>query len=113
MTAPRLSRLHKRLLWWLCADEQRTGGVITSHHQELVQAVPSAKGNSSHSLRQLETRDLLRIGRALGGQAAYVTLTPAGRQKASQLERSYDQEIIIGGTRTCNHIVCHTSPRHL
>jgi hypothetical protein len=70
----------------LRADEQRTGGVITSSHQELVQAVPRAKGNISHSLRLLETQGLIRIGRSSGGLAEYVTLTMAGRQKASQIE---------------------------
>jgi hypothetical protein len=45
MTAPRLSRLQKRMLCWLSADERRTRGVIASSHQELVQAMPSAKGN--------------------------------------------------------------------
>ena len=46
--------------------------------------MPSAKGNISHSLRRLETQGLIRIGRSPGGLAEYVTLTMAGRQKASQ-----------------------------
>ena len=87
MTTTRLSRLQKRMLCWLSADERRTGGVIASSHQELVQAVPSAKGNIGHSLRLLETQGLIRIGRSLGGQEECVTLTSAGRQKASQLIR--------------------------
>jgi DNA-binding MarR family transcriptional regulator len=86
MTAPRLSRLQKRMLCWLSADERRTRGVIASSHQELVQAMPSAKGNISHSLRRLETQGLIRIGRSPGGLAEYVTLTMRGRQKASQIE---------------------------
>ena len=86
MTAPRLSRLQKRSLCWLRADERRTRGMIASSHQELVQAMPSAKGNISHSLRRLETQGLSRIGRSSGGLAEYVTLTMLGRQKASQRE---------------------------
>jgi DNA-binding MarR family transcriptional regulator len=90
MTATRLSRLQRRMLRWLHADERRSRGVIASSHQELVQAMPSAKGNISHSLRLLEMRGLIRIGRSPGGQAEYVTLTTAGRQKAAQLAGSYD-----------------------
>ena len=90
MTATRLSRLQKQMLRWLHADERRSRGVIASSHQELVQAVPSAKGNISHSLRLLEPQGLIRIGRSPGGRAEYVTLTTAGRQKAAQLTGSYD-----------------------
>lgn len=90
MPATRLSRLQKRLLRWLHDDEQRTGGVITSSHQELVQAMPSAKGTISHSLRLLEMRGWIRIARSLDGKAEDVMLTTAGRQKASHTEGSYD-----------------------
>ena len=101
MTAPRLSRLQKQMLRWLQADERRSRGVIASRHQELVQAVPSAKGNMSHSLRLLETRGLIRIGRSPGGRAEYVTLTTAGRQKAVQLTGSDDEGITVSGTKIC------------
>jgi DNA-binding MarR family transcriptional regulator len=90
MTATRLSQLQTRRLRWLHADERRSRGVIASSHQELVQALPSAKGNISHSLRLLETRGLIRIDRSPGGRAEYVTLTTAGRQKVAQLAGSYD-----------------------
>ena len=43
MAAVRLSRLQKRILRWLAADEQRTRGMITSSHPELAAALPSAK----------------------------------------------------------------------
>ena len=59
MAAVRLSRLQTRILRWLAADEQRTRGMITSSHPELVAALPSAKGNISHSLRRLETQGLI------------------------------------------------------
>ena len=45
MAAVRLSRLQRQMLRWLVADEQRTRGMITSSHPELVAALPSAKGN--------------------------------------------------------------------
>ena len=102
MTATRLSRLQKQMLRWLHADERRSRGVIASSHQELVQAVPSAKGNMSHSLRLLETRGLIRIGRSPGGQAEYVTLTTAGRQKAAQLAGRDAYGRTVGRTRPCH-----------
>ena len=64
MAAVRLSRLQKRILRWLAADEQRTRGMITSSHPELAAALPSAKGNLSHSLRRLETQGLIVMTRA-------------------------------------------------
>ena len=90
MTAMRLSRLQKQMLRWLQADARRSRGVLASRHQELAQAVPSAKGTMSHSLRLLDTRGLIRVGRSPGGHAEYVTLTTAGRQRATQLAGSYD-----------------------
>jgi DNA-binding MarR family transcriptional regulator len=55
-----------------------------------VQALPHAKGNISHSLRLLEGRGLVEIGRSPGGQAENVRLTSSGCQKASELSGSYD-----------------------
>ena len=52
MAPVRLSPLQRRMLRWLAADEQRTRGMITRSHPELVAAVPSAKGNMSHRLRR-------------------------------------------------------------
>ena len=72
-------------LRWLLADERRLGPMVSSSHQALVVALPNAKGNISHSLRTLETRGLITIGRTLGGKAAYVALTLEGRNLASKL----------------------------
>jgi hypothetical protein len=52
MATVRLSQLQRCMLRWLAADEKRTRGMITRSHPELVAAVPSAKGNISHSLRR-------------------------------------------------------------
>ncbi len=90
MTAPRLSRLQKRMLSWLWRDEQRTGGVISSSYHELVCALPNAKGNLSHSLRLLETRGWIVIGRTRGGKAENLYLTREGRQQALKLSGSYE-----------------------
>ena len=84
MTTVRLSQLHKRILYWLAADHQRTQGRITSSHQELVRALQRDKGNISHSLRTLEVRGWLVIARSSGGKAESLRLTPEGQKGASQ-----------------------------
>src|SRR2546426_3947515 len=90
MAARRLSRRHKRILQWLTADHQRTRGMITSSHQDLVRALPGDKGNISHSLQTLEARGLIVIGRSPGGKAESLWLTPEGQKWASQLTGSWD-----------------------
>jgi hypothetical protein len=77
------------MLWWLAADEQRTRGMLTRSHPELVAALPSAKGNISHSLRRLETQSLMVMTCTPGGKTASGYLTAAGRQKARKLTGSY------------------------
>ncbi len=81
----RLSTLQKRVLCWLDAKERRTDRIFSSSHHQLVQALPHAKGNISDSLRLLEARGLVEIGRSPGGQAEYVRLTSEGYQKASEI----------------------------
>lgn len=90
MAARRLSRRQKRLLQWLVADHQRTRGMITSSHQDLVRALPGDKGNISHSLQTLEARGLIVIRRSPGGKAESLWLTPEGQKWASQLTGSCD-----------------------
>jgi DNA-binding MarR family transcriptional regulator len=90
MAAQRLSRRQKPILQWLAADQQRTRGMITSSHQDLVRALPGDKGNISHSLRTLEARGLIGIGRSPCGQAASVWLTSQGQKRAPQLAGSCD-----------------------
>lgn len=86
----RLSKLQKCILCWLDAEERRTDRIFSSSHQKLVQILPNAKGNISYSLRLLEARGLVEIGRSPGGQAEHVRLTLKGCQKASELTGSYD-----------------------
>ena len=90
MAAQRLSRRQKHLRQWLAADHQRTRGMITSSHQDWGRALPGDEGNISHSLRTLEARGLIGIGRSPGGKAESVWLTSEGQKWAPQLAGSYD-----------------------
>lgn len=90
MAATRLSQLQKRILRGLAADAQRTKGVIASSHQELVRALQGDKSNISHSLRTLEARGWLVIGRSFGGYAESVILTPKGQNWVRSFTGSCD-----------------------
>ena len=85
MATVRLSQLQKHILRWLIADHQRTKGVIASSHPELVRALQRDKGNISHSLRTLEARGWIVLGRTPGGRAESLYLTPTGLEKASEI----------------------------
>jgi DNA-binding MarR family transcriptional regulator len=85
MGAWRLSRLQQQILHWLATDHQRTRGMIVSSHEDLVKGLPADKGNLSRSLRTLEERGWIVIGRSPGGKAQHITLTPAGSQRASEM----------------------------
>jgi DNA-binding MarR family transcriptional regulator len=81
----RVSRLQQQIVRWLAADQQRTRGMIVSSHEDLVKALPVDKGNLSRSLRTLEARGWIVLGRSPGGKAQHVTLTPEGSQRASEI----------------------------
>ena len=85
MAAQRVSRLQKQMLRWLLADHHRTSGVIASSHEALVKALGGNKGNISHSLRTLEARGWIVLGRTSGGRAESLYLTPTGLEKASEI----------------------------
>ena len=91
MAARRFSSLQKRLLAWLARDEQRTRGMISSSHQDLVSALQGDKGNISHSLHTLEARGLLVVVRSQGGKAEALYLTAAGKKWAHQFPGSCDE----------------------
>ena len=84
----RLSRLQKRILRWLAADEQRTRRLVARSPPELGAALPSAQGTISHSLRRWERQGLLSMSRTPGGKTEAVYLTAEGRQQALQLTGS-------------------------
>ena len=83
----RLSRLQPRILRWLAVDHQRTKGRIVSRHEDLVKALREDKSNISRSLRTLEARGWLMIGRSPGGKAQHVTLTSEDAQRASEMTK--------------------------
>jgi DNA-binding MarR family transcriptional regulator len=85
MATQRVSRLQKQMLRWLLTDHQRTRGVLASSHEELVKALGRDKGNLSHSLRTLEARGWIGLGRTPGGRAESLYRTPAGLEKASEI----------------------------
>lgn len=86
----RLSRLQRRILAWLAAEDQRTRGTMAASHQDLVHAVGGDKGNMSTSLKGLERKGLIRIHRTSGGHAEAVDLTAAGRHRVAALTGSCD-----------------------
>jgi DNA-binding MarR family transcriptional regulator len=79
MAPERLSRLQRRILAWLLAEDQRLRGTMAASHQDLVQALAHDKGNVSTSLKGLEAKGLVTITRTPGGRAEAVNVTPAGR----------------------------------
>jgi DNA-binding MarR family transcriptional regulator len=78
--APRLSRLQRRILAWLVAEDARLRGTMSASHQDLVHVLAHDKGNLSRSLANLEAKGLIRIVRATSGKAEAVDMTPAGRR---------------------------------
>ncbi|ETX03614.1 MAG: hypothetical protein ETSY1_46695 (plasmid) [Candidatus Entotheonella factor] len=85
MAARRLSKLQRQILSGMWTQHERTQGGISTGHLELVQTLGHDKSNVSHSLRTLEARGLITIGRSPGGQAIHLDLTPEGRKLASKL----------------------------
>jgi DNA-binding MarR family transcriptional regulator len=85
MAVQRLSRLQKRIMRLLLAEHHRTRGGTSMGHLELVKALAGDKSNISHSLRTLETRGWIVIGRTPGGRAEDLDLTPEGLEKASEI----------------------------
>ena len=85
MATWRLSRLQQRILRWLAVDHQRTKGLIVSSHEDLVKALREDQSHISRSLRTLEVRGWLMIGRSPGGKAQHGTLTSEGAQRASEM----------------------------
>ena len=83
----RLSRLHQRILPWLAMDHQRTKGMIVRSHADLVKARREGKSKISRSLRTLEVRGWIMIGRSPGGKAQHGTLTAEGAQRASEITK--------------------------
>src|SRR2546422_8982255 len=113
MAAQRLSRRQQHILHWWAADHQRTRGMITRSHQDLVRALPGDKGNMRHSLQTLAARSLMVIGRSPGGKAESLWLTPEGQKWAAQLAGSCDEgetDVAAMGYRACNSLYVAPAP---
>jgi DNA-binding MarR family transcriptional regulator len=83
MADQRLSRLQRRILAWLLAEEQRTRGTMSAAHEDLTRALVAQgydKGNVSTSLKGLAAKGLVTIRHTPGGKAEVVDLPPAGRR---------------------------------
>ncbi len=79
MTAHRLSRLQRRILAWLEAEVVRSKGSRSPGHQDLVRALAGVHRQSiSRSLKSLEARRLVVVGRTPWGEAEYVNLVRQG-----------------------------------
>ena len=88
MPAKRLSRLQRRILAWLVAEDQRTRGTMAASHEDLVRAMAHDKGNLSTSLKGLATKGLVTITRTTGDKAEAVDLTAEGRNQVTPLTAS-------------------------
>jgi DNA-binding MarR family transcriptional regulator len=91
MARERLSRLQRRILTWLVAEDRRLRGTMAAEHQALVRALVARgvdKGNASTSLKGLEAKGLVTISRTSGGKAEAVDLTAEGRTRVTPLTAS-------------------------
>jgi DNA-binding MarR family transcriptional regulator len=87
----RLSRLQRRSLAWLVAEDRRLRGTMSASHADLVRALVVLgfdKGNVSTPLKGLAAKGLVTISRTPGGRAEAVDLTAEGRHRVAALTAS-------------------------
>jgi DNA-binding MarR family transcriptional regulator len=101
MAAHRLSRLQRRILAWLLAEEQRTRGTMAADHRDLVRALAHDKGNLSTSLKGLEQKGLIRIHRTPGGKAEAIALTAEGGERAEVVNKTGRHHAMTITCATC------------
>ena len=76
MAPQRLSHLQKRILTWLRREYVRTKGSVSPSNQELVATLSDInKVSISRSLKNLEAKGLITVGRTPGGKTEYLVLT--------------------------------------
>jgi len=76
MSPQRLSRLQKRILAWIESEYVRTKGSVSPGNQQLVEALSDEHHHSiSRSIKNLEAKGLITVGRTPGGTAEYLNLT--------------------------------------
>jgi DNA-binding MarR family transcriptional regulator len=90
MAPERLSRLQRRILAWLWAEERRTKGFMDASYAEVVGALAHDQGHVRHSLRSMERKGWIHIQYTPGSKSESVHLTTEGRRRASQLTGSCD-----------------------
>ncbi len=79
MTQHRLSRLQRRILAWLEAEVVRSKGSVSPSNMDLVRALGDEHHHSiSRSLKNLEAKGLVTVGRTPWGEAEYVNLVRQG-----------------------------------
>jgi hypothetical protein len=86
MAHERLSRLQRRILAWLVAEDQRLRGTMAASHEDLVRALAALgfdKGHVSTSLKGLAAKGLVMIARTPGGRAEAVDLSAEGRNRVA------------------------------
>ena len=87
MAAERLSRLQRRMLQWVHEVETNSGWRYRPGYDELRRALGGNKGNMSVSLRNLESKGLIKVYRTSGGQASTVWLSEAGQNRVRKLNK--------------------------
>jgi len=76
MTQQHLSALQKRILAWLEAEHIRSKGSVAPGNIALVaELFDINKASISRSLKNLEAKGLITVGRTAGGIAEYLVLT--------------------------------------
>jgi len=76
MAPQRLSRLQKRILEWLRQEYVRTKGSVAPGNIALVAELSDInKASISRSLKNLEAKGLITVGRTAGGIAEFLVLT--------------------------------------
>ena len=75
MAPYRLSRLQKRILAWLEQEYIRSKGSVSPGNQDLVKALSDIdKVSISRTLKNMEAKGLISVGRTPGGKAEYLVL---------------------------------------
>ena len=87
MAAQRLSGPQRRMLQWVYGAESSSTWRYRPGYDELRRALGGNKGNMSMSLRNLETKGLLKVYRTSGGQASTLWLTEKGKNRACKLNK--------------------------
>jgi DNA-binding MarR family transcriptional regulator len=109
-TTWRLARLQPRILHWLAVDHPRTTGMLVSDHEDLVKALRADTSTSRRSLRTLEGRGWIMMGRSPGGKAHHVTLTSAGAQSASERTKKLCIRADFFTHRWCKEVLSPSMP---